>query len=191
VVEGCAAAQVKPGRWAQSLFGKYSMDEIVFQRAGGSDLSEILRLVKEAALWLKMKNINYWQDWINPPEKFINWIKIGFERNEFYLMKQGISIIGCFRLSGNDEVFWGKQDSPAYYIHSFTIDRKLNGKNLGIKVIQKLGNICKESRKKYLRLDCSSTVSALKQYYEELGFSSVGETIVHGEILTLYEKEIV
>jgi N-acetylglutamate synthase-like GNAT family acetyltransferase len=167
------------------------MDEIVFQRAGGNDLTEILRFLKEAALWLKMKNINYWQDWINPPDKFINWIKTGFERKEFYLVKQGESIIGCFKLSENDEVFWGKQDSPAYYIHSFTIDRKLKVKNIGIKVMQNIENICKESNKKYLRLDCSSTVPALKQYYEGLGFHTVGETLVHGEKLTLYEKEIV
>jgi N-acetylglutamate synthase-like GNAT family acetyltransferase len=167
------------------------MNEIVFQRAGRNDLTEILRLLKEAALWLNMKNINYWKVWINPPEKYITWIKTGFERKEFYLVKQGESIIGCFKLSENDEVFWGKQDSPAYYIHSFTIDRKLNGKKLGIKVMQNIENKCRESNKKYLRLDCSSTVSVLKQYYENLGFCAVGETIVHGEKLTLYEKEIV
>jgi N-acetylglutamate synthase-like GNAT family acetyltransferase len=167
------------------------MNEIVFQSAGGNDLPTILRLLKEAALWLKLKNINYWQVWINPPDKYINWIKTGFERKEFYLVKQGESTIGCFKLSMNDEVFWGKQDSPAYYIHSFTIDRKLNGQNLGIKVMQNIENKCRESGKKYLRLDCSSNVSALKQYYENFGFYAVGETIVQGEKLTLYEKEIV
>jgi N-acetylglutamate synthase-like GNAT family acetyltransferase len=167
------------------------MDEIVFTRAGGNDLAEILRLLKEAAIWLKMKDINYWKDWIDPPEKFINWIKLGFERNEFYLIKQGDSIIGCFRLSENDELFWGKQDSPAYYVHSFTIDRKLNGKQLGIRVMKDIEKLCKELNKKYLRLDCSSTIPALKQYYENFGFSAVGETMVHGEKLTLYEKEIV
>jgi N-acetylglutamate synthase-like GNAT family acetyltransferase len=166
------------------------MDEIIFQRAGGKDLSEILRLLQEAALWLNKKNVNYWQDWINPPEKFLNWIKMGFERNEFYLVKQGDSIIGCFRLSRNDEVFWGKQDSPAYYIHSFTIDRKLKGKHLGIKVMKNIENMGKESNMDYLRLDCSSTVPALKQYYEKLGFRAVGDTIVQGEKLTLYEKGI-
>jgi hypothetical protein len=50
------------------------MNEIVFQRAGRNDLTEILRLLKEAALWLNMKNINYWKVWINPPDKYITWI---------------------------------------------------------------------------------------------------------------------
>jgi N-acetylglutamate synthase-like GNAT family acetyltransferase len=166
------------------------MDDIVFQEAGGEDINEIMRLLQEAALWLKTKNINYWQDWINPPENFINWIKTGFERGEFYLIKQGYSIIGCFRLTWNDEIFWGKQNTPAGYIHSFTIDRKLMENKIGIMVMRNIEKKCKESNKKYLRLNCSSEVPALKQYYENYGFQAVGETIVHGEKLTLYQKEI-
>ncbi len=166
------------------------MEDIVFKTAEGSDITEILRLLLEAALWLKTKEMDYWQVWIKPPENYVNWIKTGFNRNEFYLVKQGDSIIGCFRLTWNDEIFWGKQDTPAGYIHSFTIDRKLKGKNLGIKVMRKIEIQCKEVKKKYLRVDCSSKDLALKQYYEKYGFRAVGETKVHGEILTLFEKVI-
>jgi N-acetylglutamate synthase-like GNAT family acetyltransferase len=167
------------------------MEEIVIKRAEGNDISEILRLLKEAALWLELKKINYWKDWINPPNKFTNWIKTGLENNEFFMVAQGTSIIGCFRLSWEDEIFWGKQKVSAGYIHSLTIDRKLKGKKMGYKVLRTIEKFCRESHKKYLRLDCSSEVPALKRYYENIGFRQIGETIVHGEKLTLYEKEII
>jgi N-acetylglutamate synthase-like GNAT family acetyltransferase len=166
------------------------MEEIHFKIAEGDDLQRILRLLQEAALWLEMKNINYWKIWIDPPEDYINWIRKGFENEEFYLVKDNNSIIGCFRLSWNDEKFWGKQSTPAGYIHSFTIDRKLAGNNKGIEVIKMIEKKCKENNRNYLRLDCSSKVQKLKEYYERIGFRPMGETIVKGERLTLYEKEI-
>jgi hypothetical protein len=34
-----------------------------------------LELLRNAALWLKSKHIDHWQNWINPSEIYINWIK--------------------------------------------------------------------------------------------------------------------
>jgi N-acetylglutamate synthase-like GNAT family acetyltransferase len=166
------------------------MEEISFNIAGVDDISIILRLLKEAALWLEIRNIDYWKDWINPPEAFINWIRKGFDNNEFYLVNEGSQIIGCFRLSWQDEIFWGQQSTPAGYIHSFTIDRKYLGKKKGIVAIELIEKKCKENKCNYLRLDCSSKVQKQKEYYENIGFQPVGETIVRGEQLTLYEKKI-
>jgi N-acetylglutamate synthase-like GNAT family acetyltransferase len=167
------------------------MYEFVIKKAKRDDLREILRLLKEAAIWLQNKNINYWHDWINPPPNFYNWVKSGLENDEFYLVEREGSIIGCLRLKWNDELFWGIQKEPAGYIHSFTIDRKLLGKNIGRNVLNKIEQNCKEINMKYLRLDCSSEVPALRKYYENCGFLPVGETTVNGERLTLYEKEII
>jgi ribosomal protein S18 acetylase RimI-like enzyme len=167
------------------------MREISVQIVEGEDISQILRLLREAAIWLQERNINYWKVWINPPDNYVNWIRKGINNKEFYLIKEGSSIIGCFRLSWHDEIFWGKQSMPAGYVHSFTIDRKHYGKKKGIVVLQMIEKKSKDNGKRYLRLDCASNNLKLKKYYEKFGFRPVGVTIVKGEQLTLYERDIV
>jgi ribosomal protein S18 acetylase RimI-like enzyme len=80
---------------------------------------------------------------------------------------------------------------PAGYVHSFTIDRKHYGKKKGIVVLQMIEKKSKDNGKRYLRLDCASNNLKLKKYYEKFGFRPVGVTIVKGEQLTLYERDIV
>ena len=46
-----------------------------------------LNLLKEAAQWLKNKNINYWQNWLKPSDSYKNWIKQGFDQNQFYFVE--------------------------------------------------------------------------------------------------------
>jgi hypothetical protein len=167
------------------------MTEFIIEKANTNEVEEILRLLKEAAIWLQNKKIDYWHDWIDPPPNFINWINSGVKNDEFNLVVENGMIIGCFRLQWSDEMFWGNQNDPAGYVHSFTIDRKLVGNKIGKNVLLRIEQICGEKKKKYLRLDCSSEVHALRKYYEDYGFLSVGEIIVHGEKLTLYEKKII
>jgi N-acetylglutamate synthase-like GNAT family acetyltransferase len=161
------------------------------RKATGDDLGEILRLLKSAALWLEKKNVHYWQDWIRPPHDFVRWIAHGVENGEFHLVVGEGEVIGCYRLQWKDEVFWGEQTEKAGYLHSFTIDRKFSGRKIGESVLRTVEEACRERSKKYLRLDCGSDVPALRKYYEGQGFLPVGETVVRGEKLTLYEKALV
>jgi hypothetical protein len=46
-----------------------------FRPARQDKLTLVLQLLKDAALWLQEKKIDYWQNWINPPTEFVNWIK--------------------------------------------------------------------------------------------------------------------
>jgi hypothetical protein len=62
--------------------------------------------------------------------------KEGFELEQFYFILNNETIIGMFRLLWEDELFWGKQENNAGYIHSFTIDRKYYGFGIGTKVLK-------------------------------------------------------
>lgn len=150
-----------------------------------------LELLRNAALWLKSKHIDHWQNWINPSEIYVNWIKEGFELEQFYFILNNETIIGMFRLLWEDELFWGKQENNAGYIHSFTIDRKYYGFGIGTKVLNMVENICRENNKKYLRLDCGARNNGLSKYYEDYGFKQLGIIEVYNEQLQLYEKELV
>lgn len=153
-------------------------------------LNTVLSLLKEAALWLKERNIDYWQDWHDPPENFKNWILKGLQNKQFYFIYDNYELIGMFRLQYNDELFWGKKDDKAAYIHSFTIKRTLSGKGIGYKVLNKLEEQLKTIGINYLRLDCGIHIKKLCDYYRNHGFKETGKVTVHGEELLLLEKLI-
>ena len=146
--------------------------------------------MKQAALWLQKRQIDYWQDWLNPPAKFVNWISEGFQNNEFYLIGQDDKAIGCFRLQWSDELFWGQRGGASGYVHSFTVGRYLAGKRIGEHVLALIEDDCRLQGMDFLRLDCGTHLTRLRQYYEAYGFLNVGETTLQGERLTLYEKRV-
>jgi ribosomal protein S18 acetylase RimI-like enzyme len=164
---------------------------IHFTQAHQDDLPIVLQFLKEAALWLQEREIDYWQDWLHPPPLFLNWIQKGFDRDEFYLVYQSADVIGCFRLQWQDELFWGPQTDNAGYIHSFTVSRSLAGQHRGEQVLALIEEYCRTRGKTFLRLDCGKAIHGLCQYYEGYGFRKVGETTVMGEEMALYEKSLV
>jgi GNAT superfamily N-acetyltransferase/transcriptional regulator with XRE-family HTH domain len=160
------------------------------QHAHPEELDTVLVFLKEAAEWLQEKGEGYWQDWHTPPQNFVNWIRGGFDKNEFYMVECSEEVIGCFRLQWDDELFWGKRKPDAGYVHSFTLSRQLAGKGIGTRVLNELEKVCLENGRTFLRLDCGVEVRRLRQYYEEYGFTKVDATTVLGEDLALYEKRI-
>lgn len=166
------------------------MKQITFRKAKPEELETVLLFLKEAALWLQQKGIDYWQDWISPPPNFIDWTKQGFDQNEFHIVEDDGGVIGCFRLQWQDPMFWGDQEDTAGYIHSFTISRDLAGQSIGKFVLGLIESHCRQNEKKFLRLDCGIDIKGLRKYYEQYGFKPVGEVTVVGERLTLYEKQI-
>jgi len=154
------------------------------------EIEYVLLFLKEAAVWLESKGIDYWQNWQSPEKIYKEWIQEGLDNNEFYFVQKDLVPIGMFRLQWNDELFWGKQEDNAGYIHSFTTDRRYYGKEIGKHILRIIEEMCRDNKKKYLRLDCGVAIHGLCEYYEKYGFKSVGEVEVGGELLRLYEKEI-
>lgn len=166
------------------------MKQLTFRKAKPKEIETVLSYLKEAALWLRDRGIDYWQDWIDPPTLFTDWIQQGFDESQFYLVQMGDKDVGCFRLQWQDPLFWGEQEDNAGYVHSFTISRELAGQGVGIEVLLFIESYCLENSKSLLRLDCGVDVRGLRKYYENLGFQAVGEVTVEGERLTLYEKSL-
>ncbi|MEM9006340.1 MAG: GNAT family N-acetyltransferase [Cyanobacteria bacterium P01_F01_bin.86] len=167
------------------------MKQLTFRKAEPDEIKTVLSYLKEAALWLRGKGIDYWQDWIDPASFFTDWIQQGFDEDQFYIVQMSGKDIGCFRLQWQDPMFWGEQDDNAGYIHSFTISRELAGKGIGAKVLELIEGLCREHNRSLLRLDCGVDVKDLRRYYESLCFQPVGEVSVKGERLTLYEKSLI
>lgn len=139
-------------------------------------------------MWLRDKGIDYWQDWIDPPAHFVDWIRQGFDEEQFYMVEDAGEAIGCFRLQWEDAMFWGEQDTTAGYVHSLIMSRNLAGRGIGAEVLRLIESYSRENKKDFLRLDCGVDIGGLRNYYERYGFKAVGEVTVEGESLTLYEK---
>ena len=154
------------------------------------ETDKAFELLKKAAEWLNKKNVDYWQDWINPPQIFKDWIIEGFKEKQFYFVYENANLIGMFRLQWADELFWGKQEDDSGYIHSLTVDRKYCGLGKGAMIIRKVEEICRKNNKKYLRLDCGVSINKLCEYYKNQGFVAKGKVEVLGEELILFEKAL-
>jgi hypothetical protein len=57
------------------------MEDLKIRLANTSEIKIVFNLLKDAAFWLKRKEINYWQNWIDPEEVYTNWIKEGFNNS--------------------------------------------------------------------------------------------------------------
>jgi GNAT superfamily N-acetyltransferase len=142
-------------------------------------------------VWLQDNDIDYWQGWHQPPAEYIAWIQQGFDNGEFYFVEnENTKLVSMFRLQFEDEMFWGKQNEKAGYIHSFTTDRNLKGNQIGYSILHMIEQSLLEKDIRFLRLDCPPTVERLCKYYEDFGFVPKGMVTIHGENLQLYEKEL-
>lgn len=166
------------------------MSDLTFRKARPDELNTALALLKEAALWLRGRGIDYWRNWLAPPPAHVRWIEKGFQNGEFFLVERGGELIGCFRLQWKDKLFWGERPDDAGYVHSITTRRRLAGTGTGRRILARIESLCRENGKRFLRLDCGADNPGLRRYYESLGFEAVGETVVAGERLTLYEKSL-
>jgi ribosomal protein S18 acetylase RimI-like enzyme len=164
--------------------------ELIHTQALLKDQGLVFSLLKEAAIWLGSKGINYWQNWLDPPIHHQNWILEGINNQEFFFVYQNNTLLGMYRIMYNDQLFWGNKVDKAGYIHSFTTKREYKGKRIGKIIIQNIEKNLWEKGFDFLRLDCGTEITNLCNYYEQLGFIKTGNIIVDGYKTTLYEKKL-
>lgn len=150
----------------------------------------VFMLLKEAALWLNARGVDYWQNWLDPPREHVDWINEGIAHHQFYLVYNGDELVGMFRLQFEDEMFWGAKPDRAGYVHSFTVRRNHCGRGIGYRILDEIVNLLLDRRCSCVRLDCGRGAAKLRDYYKRYGFIEVGVVVVGGEDLVLFEKGI-
>ena len=164
--------------------------ELELRVADVSDRGAVFGLLESAALWLRERDIDYWQNWLRPPAHHVRWIDDGLASGEFRVLEAEGKVIGCVRIQDSDPLFWGEDAGPAGYVHSLTVDRSHAGRGIGARVLDMLDLELAARGVWLLRLDCGESATGLRDYYEALGFRPVGTTVVDGESLVLYERLI-
>jgi len=162
-----------------------------FKIAESNDLQTVLAVLRDAALWLEAKNIDQWQNYINPVDDLREWIEQGISDREVFLIYLDEKAIATFRLLWADLRFWpDKNDGRAGYIHSFAVITEFRGQGLGDIVLQWIEAKCLKRKKEYLRLDCSAKNPGLQKYYRDQGFQVVETREAQGYLNVFFEKEL-
>jgi GNAT superfamily N-acetyltransferase len=156
------------------------------------DVGTVIDILSESSRWVASKGINQW------PDRFPRDLLIrSIERDELFVADSGRHTVGTITLQWSDPTFWGPR-ADAAFVHRLAVRRGHPG--LGVALMEWAESKAVEHGRRYLCLDCMTTNSRLRRYYEDLGFRSVGEitgpsdhphTDAHGWWrATLYEKAL-
>lgn len=150
-----------------------------------------LSLLKSAAQRLKDKGIDQWSHWLNPDQNKIDWVKEGFDLNQFYAVENlDQELVGMVRLLKEDLLYWGVQSDEARYIHSLVVKSEYSNQNLGSIILSEVAKRVRAEGITLLRLDCNAANKWLCSYYEKQGFTKAGEVQMSHSLNNLYEKKL-
>ena len=165
--------------------------EFSMRKASLSEYEIALDLLHLAALRLSTKGIDQWQQWSDPDEENKTWLREGFQNGEFYFIENfSEEKMGMVRVMESDELYWGKREERALYIHSLTIREEFSGRKLGNAVIDSVYELAKYRDCSFLRLDCDVSNKGLCSYYEKQDFLAIGLVQFETFSCQLYQKEI-
>lgn len=143
----------------------FTLDDYTVKLANPNEIDTILNIYKERIDWFKKNEIRMWSKYLehHPKEEFLKAILY----KTFFVIKKADKIIACFELTDENR-FWGKNNSRAYYVYKIVT----RPKNTGIAKI--IFDFCKETamlnNKKYLRIDHVKCNEKLNNIYEKHGF---------------------
>lgn len=151
----------------------------------------VLALFKSAAEKIDKMQVDHWQYWKNPPADKIRWVEEGIQNEEFYFLElQEGDSIGMVRVLDRDELYWGKREERAKYVHSLVIQEKFNGRGYGRQVLNLIEEMAREDDCTCVRLDADAANSKLCKYYEKQGFRRVGIKTTALSSNYLYERQL-
>ncbi|MEH7072660.1 GNAT family N-acetyltransferase [Neobacillus drentensis] len=145
--------------------------------ARSEEIEPIRKLLKENAVWLQSKGINQWSYLLDGGE--YDPIHRAILIEETYVLEIDNKVMGTFTASLKqndwDIEIWGKSIEPSVYIHRLAIGLNAKGNGLGWEALQWTENYF-ANRVSYLRLDCVAHNQKLNEFYQNCGFTLVGQT---------------
>ena len=154
-------------------------------RFSNKNLDDALRLMEEAAFWLKELGMPLWE--IDDFKKE-NILKLNNE-DDFYVCYENEIPIAAMILKWHDPCFWENiKPFESGFIHKLSVSRKYAGKGYSKQMIKFAENECKRRGIKYLRLDCSADREKLIQLYEAYGFKKVDRRMLGKYDVAFFEK---
>ncbi|XQE87039.1 GNAT family N-acetyltransferase [Streptomyces microflavus] len=143
-----------------------------FRQADEADLDEFVRLRDDAARWQIERGIDQWQPGELGPEHFRE-----AARGEVWLARLGPGgpSAGAWELWWDDGPAWGAQPPVAGYVHRLMTARRTAPPGAGRVLLAEAERRIAAYGRELCRLDCLTSNTRLRRYYEDAGYTVVGE----------------
>jgi GNAT superfamily N-acetyltransferase len=143
------------------------------------------KVLKDAAAWLNYINEPMWKYEDITSEELLKKYRI----EDMKLCYEKGNLIGVYILQWYDPLFWGSlNENESGILHKVALCRENAKKGYGSKLIESAELICKDRGIKWLRLNCGTFRSRLRNFYEANGFKMVDRVFIDNRDQIRYEK---
>ncbi|MEI8406204.1 MULTISPECIES: GNAT family N-acetyltransferase [unclassified Kribbella] len=147
-------------------------NRLTLESATPAEVGDVLTVLDEAAAWLRDSGIDQW------PDRFESaWVEPAIERGETWLARLDGVVAGTITLDWDDPL-WSDLEGTAGYVHRMAVRRSATG--LGAALLDWAVATTRALGCTYLRLDCVTSNTRLRSYYESRGFHHQGDVPVGG-----------
>jgi GNAT superfamily N-acetyltransferase len=160
---------------------------ISVMRARPGEVDAVVALLDEAARWHLARGIEQWRPGMFPAD----FIASAVERGEVHVARRDSAIVGTMTVLWIDPAIW--PDVPAddgAYVHRLAVRRAFTGTGVGLRLLERAEEIARGAGRRWLRLDCVATGTALRAYYERAGFVYRDDVDFAGYRLSRYAKPL-
>ncbi|MFE8699991.1 GNAT family N-acetyltransferase [Cytobacillus sp. FJAT-54145] len=155
------------------------------------DCDQVIKMLKEIALWMKKNGINQWKFLLEGGDD--EEIKEAISKQETFIVTKNNQLIATFTLLNTqsewDQHIWGEDISNnVLYLHRLAIIPTYMKKRIGKELLDWIVTNVRDD-KKYLRLDCVASNSKLNQFYQNYGFDLIGCKDDHNKYVKELKKD--
>ncbi|WP_055532168.1 GNAT family N-acetyltransferase [Streptomyces alboniger] len=136
------------------------------------DVATLTGLYDGAARWMRERGIDQWKPGDKDERHFRRLITSGVE--EVWLAQEGGEVVGAYEIWWDDEAAWGVTEPVAGYVHRLMVRRGARP-GTGRAMLARAERRIAEAGRELARLDCVSANPRLRVYYEDAGYTVVGE----------------
>lgn len=139
--------------------------------AAPQDVDALYRLRRQLEDWLPRMGVDQWL----PGEVARSEIAAQVEAGQWFLAAlENLPVAGALCVLWADPQIWGSGVTPAVYVHSLMVDRRMAGRGLGSSLLHWAADEGRRRGLGVLRLDCAESNLVLRDYYRTHGLREVG-----------------
>ena len=160
------------------------MSALTVERATLADASAVEALLDAAASWQQSRGIEQWTPgWFHDEVREV----IDGEGEDYYVGRRAGEIVGCFLLDSASPSWmraWliehDREPAEAAHLGRLTVARDATGHGLGVELLKVASALARDRGFAYVRLDCPAENARLRRYYDDAGYSYIGDVETSG-----------
>jgi GNAT superfamily N-acetyltransferase len=176
----------KPELWLFPGQGKKELHMDIIN-VNEKNIEVFSKVLVESAEWLDSIGQPMW----NANDLTVDKLIEKYDIQDMKMCYENGNLIGVYVLQWYDPLFWANlKKDEAGILHKLAVCRKYSKKGYGKKLIQSAELLCKNRNINWIRLNCGTFRSRLRNFYENAGFKMVDRVFIDNRDQIRYEKLI-